>query len=259
MVSAWDLAIVGRAILHDKELAGIVRDSEETVNGPGLGKKVTNTNDLLYKYPSATGMKQAQSAKAGRVIVGSATRDQRTMIAVAFGVANPVAFASEKLDAGFASQPGAKGTGNRLPDVRGSSAQGRLEALVNLPPTLGRPALLPGPAGGQAKPRAGVPTATAGATTTPRKQKQHTGGGGGVSLLQLLLIVMLLGVVAALLMSRRRTVEQQRRQRVVRQRTLAEARRRGTIDIIDPDQVAGSGHVRIVGPARPGRPGRGGR
>ena len=62
------------------------------------------------------------------------------------------------------------------------------------------------------------------------------------------LIVLLLAGLVTVVVLRRRAILMRQRKRVVRQRTLNEAKRRGSIDFVDPDQVAGSSHVRILRP-----------
>ena len=144
--SAWDLAVLARSVLSDPQLSDTSRAHTRMVNGPGLGRTINNENDFIDRYQGAVGLKQGQSIKGGGgVLVGAATRDNRTMIVVVMGSPNPIGFGSAELDQGFFSKPDAKGKGAKenLPPVRSSSAQERLEALVNLPPALGRPALVP--------------------------------------------------------------------------------------------------------------------
>lgn len=252
LTSAWDLATVARAALRVPEIESIVKDPEETINGPQLGKRVVNDNDLVQRYLGATGLKQAASDKAGAVLVGSAEREGRSFIVVVLGTnGDPVSFAVEKLDAAFArgaSRRSGNAATRREPSVRPTriaSAQARLEALVNLPPTLGRPTLAPGATGSQAPP---TPSTTVPTSQPPQDQTSNDSGGGGVFTLTNLLIAVLLSGLVAVVVLRRRAIIMKQRRRVVRQRTFNEAKRRGTIDFIDPDQVAGTSHVKIVRP-----------
>ena len=256
--SAWDLAVLARSVLSDPQLSDTTRAHTRVVNGPGLGRTINNENDFIDRYQGAVGLKQGQSAKAGGgVLVGAATRDNRTMIVVVMGSPNPIAFGSAELDQGFFSKPDAQGKGAKenLPPVRSSSAQGRLEALVNLPPALGRPALVPGISGAQAN-----PTPAPAPTTTPRARPKDKGGnGGGSSIFTFtnVLLFFLVVVLAVVVVLRRRTVMAQRARRVTSRRTIADARRRGTIDVIEHEQDVGSSHVRVLDPKD--RRGRGSR
>ena len=250
--SAWDLALVARATLRAPELRSIVRDPEETINGPQLGKRVVNDNDLVQRYDGAIGLRQSSSGKAGAVLVGAAERDGRTLVIVVLGTdGDPVSFAVEKLDAAFAAgaqrgqaRPAAVADAEPVKPARVATAQARLEALVNLPAVLGRPTLAAGAIGSQAPP---TPSTTTPPTTQPAGQEDGGGGGGVITLTNFLIFLLFSGVLAVVVLRRRAIVMRQRR-RAVRQRTLNEAKRRGSIDFIDPDQVAGSSHVRILRP-----------
>jgi hypothetical protein len=228
-----------------------VSDPEETVNGAHLGKRVVNDNDLVHRYFGATGLKQASSDKAGSVLVGSAERDGRSLVVVVLGTeGDPVSFAVERLDAAFAAgaAPGdGSPTKDRVRPARIATAQARLEALVNLPAVLGRPALAPGAIGSQAPP---TPSTTVPPTTRPPQTdaQDDDGGGGGLFTLTNVLIALLFAGLVVVVVLRRRAIVMKQRRRVVRQRSFNEAKRRGTIDFIDPDQVAGTSHVKIVRP-----------
>ncbi len=245
--SAWDLAVLARSVLSDPQLSDTSRAHTRVVNGPGLGRTINNENDFIDRYQGAVGLKQGQSIKGGGgVLVGAATRDNRTMIVVVMGSPNPIGFGSAELDQGFFSKPDAKGKGAKenLPPVRSSSAQERLEALVNLPPALGRPALVPGISGAQANPTPAAPPPT----TAPRARPKDSGGGGSIVTFTNVLLVLLVVVLAVVVVLRRRTVTAQRARRVTSRRTIAEARRRGTIDVIEHEQDVGTGHVRVLDP-----------
>ncbi len=251
--SAWDLAVLARAVLADRQLSDTSRAHSRVVNGPGLGRTINNQNDFLDRYQGAVGLKQGESIKAGGgVLVGAATRDKRTMIVVVMGSPNPIPFGSAQLDQGFFSKPDAKGKGGteKLPPVQSSSAQDRLEALVNLPSVLGRPTLVPGISGGQAN-----PTPAPSPTTAPRPRPKHKGGGGGILTLTNVLLFLLVVALAVVVVLRRRAVMAQHARRVTSRRTIAEARRRGTIDVIESEHEVGPSHVRVLDPEE--RRGRG--
>ena len=234
------------------ELRSIVRDPEETINGPQLGKLVENDNALVQRYDGATGLRQSSSDKAGAVLVGGAERDGRSLVIVVLGTdGDPVSFAIGKLDAAFAAgsdlgkdRPAAVADAEPVRPPRLATAQARLEALVNLPPVLGRPALVSGAIGSQAPP---TPSTTTPTTTTPAATKDEGGGGGVITITNVLIFLLFSGLVTVVVLRRRAIVQRQRR-RALRQRTFNEAKRRGSIDFIDPDQVAGTSHVRILRP-----------
>ena len=196
--SAWDLAVVARAALRIPELRSIVRDPEEVINGPQLGRNVENDNDLVQRYPGATGLRQAASGKAGAVLVGSAERDGRELVIVVLGTdGDPVSFAVEKLDAEFAAgdaagreKPASVADADRVRPARFATAQARLEALVNLPAVLGRPALASGAIGSQAPP---TPSSTAPPTTLPTEPEDGDGGGGLLTITNVLIFLLLAG------------------------------------------------------------------
>jgi D-alanyl-D-alanine carboxypeptidase len=254
LTSAWDLAMVASASLRIAELRSILEDKEETINGPQLGRRVVNNNELVQRYPGATGLKQGVSEKAGSVLVGSAERDGRELIVVVMGLqGDPVSFAVEKLDAAFASSPRERGVEDPVRPARIATAQSRLEALLNLPPSLGSAALLPGAFGAQAP---STPATTVPASRpSDRVTEEDDGGGSGIlTLTNVLIAIMFVGLIVIVVM-RRRAIMMKQRRRVGRRRALDEAKRRGSIDFVDADQVTGSSHVRIVRPGerRPGR------
>jgi serine-type D-Ala-D-Ala carboxypeptidase (penicillin-binding protein 5/6) len=246
LTSAWDLAMVASASLRIQELRSILEDKEETINGPQLGRRVVNTNVLVQRYPGATGLKQGVSEKAGSVLVGSAERDGRELIVVVLGTqGDPVSFAVERLDAAFAAPPRERSAEDRVRPARIATAQARLEALLNLPPSLGSAPLPVGAFGSQAP--------STPATTTPASRpsgtvpEEESDGGGILTLTNVLIAIMFVGLIALVVM-RRRAIAMQQRRRVVRRRAFDEAKRRGSIDFVDPDVDTGSSHVRIVRP-----------
>lgn len=101
LLSAMELATLGRAALAHPVLAPIVARSVVVL--PGLGE-VPNRNLLVGTYPGATGIKTGFTTAAGNVIVASARRGERDLVAVILGSGpDPARFrdAERLLDVGF--------------------------------------------------------------------------------------------------------------------------------------------------------------
>lgn len=100
--TAEDLALIGRRLLHDPELAAIVATPRTIIGGPDGAVEVENRNLLLEAYRGAIGIKTGYTASAGNVLVAAARRHRRTVVAVAMGSADAAADARALLDEGFA-------------------------------------------------------------------------------------------------------------------------------------------------------------
>lgn len=100
-LSALDLAVIARVGLRDprfRELAG-----RAVVELPGLGR-VASRNELLERYPGATGVKTGFTEAAGYALVASAARAGRELVAVVLDSATAEARFDEAaalLDYGF--------------------------------------------------------------------------------------------------------------------------------------------------------------
>jgi hypothetical protein len=241
-MSAYDLAIVSVNVLGASELAEITElkayrvitpDGEET-------ELKESVNDFALFYPGATGLMAGFTAKAGAVQVASAKRDGRHLVAVVLNAENAVFAATALLDRGFDTKK-ADGTGNFLPETRITTIQARLVALAGFPRPLGAPPIPPFGAKG--------PNAPVSEGPPPEPPRQNVdnegGGGGGFPWLLVLAMFMAAGLVIAAVL-RGRQVQLERLHRRTRERYLAEARRRGTIDVLDPEVVADPTEVRIV-------------
>lgn len=99
--SARDLAVIAAELLDDPILAGIVATPRATVPGPGGLLALENRNLLLETYRGATGVKTGFTADAGNVLVASAERDGRRLIAVAMDSDDATADARALLDYGW--------------------------------------------------------------------------------------------------------------------------------------------------------------
>lgn len=103
--SAYDLALIGRAVVNDDALAALA--GTRTYDFPGLDGEtfqIQNQNRLLGRYDGAIGLKTGYTSEAGHTLVAAAERDGVRLIATvldADGRAEPVAEAL--LDWGFAA------------------------------------------------------------------------------------------------------------------------------------------------------------
>ena len=101
VLSAMDLARISAAALDHPELGPFL--AREVVTLPGEGE-LPSRNELLGRYPDATGVKTGFTAAAGYALVGSAEREQRELVAVVLGAGeDPARFelAARLLDLGF--------------------------------------------------------------------------------------------------------------------------------------------------------------
>ncbi len=157
--TAWDLALLARAIIHDyPQYYGVYKTQSYTINGI----KQANRNLLLYRDPSVDGLKTGSTAEAGYCLVASAQRQGQRMIAVVMKTKSLADAASQDealLNYGFrfydthllyaAGKPLAtprlwKGAADTLPvgvagNVEVTIPRGRyadLKAAMNLPATL---------------------------------------------------------------------------------------------------------------------------
>lgn len=84
--SAYDLALFGRAALHDDRIARLARD--RTYEFPGLNGdpfQIQNTNTLLGSLDGAIGLKNGYTTKAKHTVVGAAERGDTRLIVVVMG------------------------------------------------------------------------------------------------------------------------------------------------------------------------------
>jgi hypothetical protein len=210
-------------------------DGEETALKEGVN------NGFLESYDGATGLMNSASSTAGNVLVASAERDGRALVAVVLNAEDPIAFAADLLDDGFATARDAEGTGASIPETRLTTLEGRLIALLGVPRPLGAPAIGIGPSG----PNASVSNAPP-PTTTPRPAADDDGGGSnGFPLLRVLGLVVGAALVIAVVL-RQRAVQQERVRRRARERALVNAAKRGTLDVLDPDETVEPPDIRIV-------------
>jgi D-alanyl-D-alanine carboxypeptidase (penicillin-binding protein 5/6) len=91
LASAYDMAIIGRALMRQPVLSQIVGQARHVVEGPPRWV-FRSTNPLLGIYTGVDGIKTGYDDNAGRCLVASAERDGRRAIAV---VMNSPAYGDE--------------------------------------------------------------------------------------------------------------------------------------------------------------------
>lgn len=100
--TAYDLALITRAALQNKELAQIVRTPTWELIRPGQPPRlIINTNKLLWRFPGADGVKTGWIAQSGQCLVASATRNGWQLIAVLLNAPRLYADAAALFNYGF--------------------------------------------------------------------------------------------------------------------------------------------------------------
>ena len=240
--SAYDLAIVSRNALAVPAIAGPASLVTYQFTDPtGAGRRLRNhTRGFLTSYPGAVGLKTGFTKLASRTLLTAARRDGRTLIAVVMGTWDDTGWASYLLDQGFAGVD-AGPTPAQVPPVRVRPFDGRRGTGRATCPTavLGATAVKatgapdkPGHTISTPKSPAKAPTVL-GAATPAARSHASSAFGSVLKTLGLVLGILLVGVV----LLRRRAVKRQRARRIERLRAHREARRRGMIDVLEPDDA----------------------
>ena len=99
--TAYDMAILARAVLEREELRAIVSTRSIHI----AGRSLTNHNKLLWRYEGCTGLKTGYTDEAGRTLVSSALREGQELIAVTLNAPNDWADHAALFDYGFANFP----------------------------------------------------------------------------------------------------------------------------------------------------------
>ncbi len=112
--TATDMATLARIVLRDATIAPILATRHHRIAGPPRQvHKLRNLNRVLFTYPGATGVKTGYTRAAGTCVIGSATRDGHSVVAVVLGDRTGdgwrSAYGDTKalLDAGFAFEAAA--------------------------------------------------------------------------------------------------------------------------------------------------------
>lgn len=81
--TAYDLALITRYALQNPVFSGIVKTRATSIPGRSLH----NTNEVLFSYPGADGVKTGYTGQAGRCLVASATKNGSRIITVVLNCA----------------------------------------------------------------------------------------------------------------------------------------------------------------------------
>ncbi|HYN17424.1 MAG TPA: hypothetical protein VEY96_04995 [Actinomycetes bacterium] len=129
--TAFDLAILARAVLKDPWLARVVRKRQAAFTTPsGRRHTLTARSRFLLGYRGAVGVKTGFTDDAGHCLAAAATRGGRTLIAVVLHSPDNAADAGRMLDWGFGRGRSAR-TGLRLPAYVPATG---VAALLTRPP-----------------------------------------------------------------------------------------------------------------------------
>jgi D-alanyl-D-alanine carboxypeptidase len=101
--SAYDMSVIGRAVMRQPVLASIVGTRRHVVDGPPRWV-FQSINPLLGQYPGVDGIKTGFDDLAGRCLVASASRDGRRAVAVVMHSDTYADDAASLLDYAFADQ-----------------------------------------------------------------------------------------------------------------------------------------------------------
>jgi D-alanyl-D-alanine carboxypeptidase (penicillin-binding protein 5/6) len=113
--SAFDLAILARAVLRDPWLARMVRTQRVAFTTPDHHRHELYAHSrFLKEYRGAVGIKTGFTDDAGRCLAAAATRNGRTLIAIVLHSPDPPADATQLMNWGFGPGRGAA-TGQALP------------------------------------------------------------------------------------------------------------------------------------------------
>ncbi|KJS18526.1 MAG: D-Ala-D-Ala carboxypeptidase [Peptococcaceae bacterium BRH_c4b] len=99
--TAYDLALITRYALANPVFHNIVSTKNHLISGPGGRRQLSNTNQMLWGYQGADGVKTGTTSAAGKCLVSSAYRDGRRLIAVVLHSGDRYADSSRLLDYGF--------------------------------------------------------------------------------------------------------------------------------------------------------------
>lgn len=118
-ISAWDLAVAGRDMMANPDLAAIAALRTYDFTGPdGIKYHLLSRNyHFLASYPGAIGVKTGFTDRAGYCDMEEAVSGGRKMLAVVLGSPNPDALAAGLITAGFKVPAAGEGDSPSLPPV----------------------------------------------------------------------------------------------------------------------------------------------
>ena len=129
--TAFDLAVLARAVLEDRWLARVVRKRQAAFVTPsGRRHTLTARSRFLLGYRGAVGVKTGFTDDAGHCLAAAATRNGRTLIAVVLHTPDNAGDAGRMLDWGFGRGRSVR-TGLRLPE---RVVPASVAALLTRPP-----------------------------------------------------------------------------------------------------------------------------
>ena len=101
--TAYELALISRALLENPKLAEIVSTQKKTITSsdPDHTRYLANHNRLLRMYNGCIGVKTGYTKRSGRCLVSAAERDGVRLIAVTLNAPNDWQDHSMMLDYGF--------------------------------------------------------------------------------------------------------------------------------------------------------------
>jgi D-alanyl-D-alanine carboxypeptidase len=180
--TAFDLAILARAILRDPWLAEVAsrRGTVSFVTPDGRRRALYNKGHFLHGYRGAIGVKTGFTDDAGRCVAAAARRGNRTLVAVVLRSADPAKDAAALMDWGFGPGRTVR-TSTRLPpyvapvSVKALLEPGAADPVASQGPT---PATTPAP----------TPAA-------PVQAPAGTGAAGALSAAAVVLGIILLGAL----------------------------------------------------------------
>lgn len=80
--TAYDMALISRYTLNNKEFTDIINTKNTSFKTSRTNYNIINKNRLLYEFDGANGIKTGYTGKAGHCFVGSATKNDMTLISV---------------------------------------------------------------------------------------------------------------------------------------------------------------------------------
>lgn len=118
-ISVWDLAIMGRDMMANPQLAAIAAQRTYDFKGPdGIAYHIVSRNwHFLATYPGAIGIKTGFTDAAGYCDMEEAEKDGRRMEAVVLHSTNPDAVAADLISHGFSIPVSQEGGSPTLPAV----------------------------------------------------------------------------------------------------------------------------------------------